>query len=215
MRRLTCLAALSLAAYAVALRPRLLRWGATDEEVHSPFPGAELVPGGTRSATMAVTIDARPSKVWPWLVQMGYGRAGWYSWDYLDNFGRQSSRELHAEWQNVKAGDYLSGPHVSELERKAWEVAALEPEHFLGLRSRIRGSESLWAFWLKELPGGKTRLLVSGYWRTDPAWLRPIFSFAFLEWTHWIMQVKQFAEIKRRVARSTTCYWYHAKRLMM
>jgi len=194
--------AVSLAAYAAFMRPHILRWGATDEEVHAPFPGAELVPGGVRSGTMAATIDAPPSKVWPWLIQMGYGRAGWYSWDYLDNLGRQSSRTLHPEWQDVEVGDYLSGPNVSELERKAWEVAALETERFLGLRSRIRGSESLWAFWLKELPGMKTRLIVSGFWRTDPAWLRPIFGFALLEWTHWIMQMKQFAEIKRRVERA-------------
>lgn len=203
MRRFAVLAALALGVYAAFLRPRLLRWGATDEEADAPFPGAELVPGGTRGGTMSVTIDAPPSKVWPWLLQMGYGRAGWYSWDYLDNFGRPSSKKLHPELQNVKVGDYLGGPHVSELERKAWQVAALEPERFLGLRSRIPHSESLWAFWLKELPGGKTRLLVSGYWNMEPRWLQPFISFAVLEWTHWIMQTKQFAELKRRVERST------------
>src|SRR5579872_3099497 len=196
--------ALSLAAYAAFVRPRILRWGAADEEVNAPFPGADLVPGGLRGATMATTIDAPPAKVWPWLVQMGYGRAGWYSWDYLDNLGRHSAQTLHPEWQNVKTGEYLSGPNVSEPERTAWEVAALEPQRFLGLRSRIRGSESLWAFWLKELPGKKTRLIVSGYWRTDPAWLRPVLSFAFLEWAHCIMQMKQFAGIKQRVAKSAT-----------
>ena len=180
------------------LRPRILRWGASAEEAASPFPGAELVPGGTRGGTMAVTIDAPPRTVWPWLVQMGYGRAGWYSWDYLDNFGRHSSRALHPEWQTVKVGEYLSGPNVSALERTAWEVAALEPERFLGLRSRIPHSESLWAFWLKALPAEKTRLVVSGYWNMQPRWLQPFVSFTLLEWTHWIMQMKQFAELKHR-----------------
>ncbi len=201
MRSFAALVAVALAAYGAFVRPRLLRWGATDDEVNSSFPGADLVPGGTRSATMAVTIDAPPSKVWPWLVQMGYGRAGWYSWDYLDNFGRPSAKRLHLEWQNVKVGDYLGGPHASDLERKAWQVAALEPERFLGLRSRIPYSESLWAFWLKELPDGRTRLIVSGYWNMQPRWLQPFMSFAVLEWTHWIMQTKQFAELKRRVER--------------
>ena len=198
MHKLIALGALAIAAYGFFIRPRLLHWGATEEEAGSPFPGAELVPGGTRSGTMAVTIDAPPSEVWPWLVQMGYGRAGWYSWDYLDNFGRRSSAELHPEWQNISAGDYLGGPDVSELERKAWEVAALEPERFLGLRSRIPYSESLWGFWLKEQPAGKTRLIVSGYWNMRPRWLQPFMSFAVLEWTHWIMQTKQFAGLKRR-----------------
>lgn len=204
MRSFVRFAALSLGAYALLVRPRLLRWGATDDEVNSAFPGAELVPGGTRGATMAVTIDAPRSDVWPWLVQMGYGRAGWYSWDYLDNFGRHSADTLHPEWQNVKVGDYLSGPNVTELERKAWEVAALEPETFLGLRSRIPHSESLWAFWLKDLPGGKTRLIVSGYWNMQPRWLQPFMSFALLEWTHWIMQMKQFAQLKHRVEPKTS-----------
>lgn len=201
MRKLAVLAALSLGAYALFIRPRLLHWGATGDEVNSPFPGAELVPGGTRSATMAVTIDVPPSKVWPWLVQMGYGRAGWYSWDLLDNFNRRSSQTIHPEWQDIKVGDYLGAPHVSELERKAWEVAALEAGRFLGLRSRIPNSESLWGFWLKDLPAEKTRLIVSGYWNMRPRWLQPFVSFALLEWTHWIMQTKQFAELKRRAER--------------
>ena len=71
--------------YLKVVRPRLLRWGATGDEVQGPYPGAELIPGGTRSATMAATIDAPPSRVWPWLVQMGTDRAGWYSWDRLDS----------------------------------------------------------------------------------------------------------------------------------
>lgn len=204
MRRLAAIAAVALAAYSVFVRPRLLRWGATDEEVNTPFPGAELVPGGTRGATMAVTIEAPPNEVWPWLVQMGYGRAGWYSWDYLDNFGRPSAKRLHREWQNVKVGDYLGGPFVSELERKAWQVVALERERFLGLRSCVPHSESLWAFWLKAVPSGRTRLIVSGYWNMQPRWLQPFMSFAVLEWTHWIMQMKQFAELKRRAERRST-----------
>jgi hypothetical protein len=69
--------------YALLVRPRLLRWGASDDELESPFPGADLVPGGVRTATMAVTIDAPTSRVWPWLVQMGTDRGGWYSWDLL------------------------------------------------------------------------------------------------------------------------------------
>jgi len=62
--------------YALAVRPRLLRWGATDEELARPYPGAGIIPNGTRAATMAVTIEAPPAQVWPWLVQMGYDLAG-------------------------------------------------------------------------------------------------------------------------------------------
>jgi hypothetical protein len=83
--------------YAAWVRPQLMRWGASDEEVTGAYPGAELVPHGQRAATMAVTIDALPDQVWPWLVQRGGDRGGWYSWDRLDNGGRPSATEIHPE----------------------------------------------------------------------------------------------------------------------
>lgn len=217
VRKLAVLLTASLAAYAFIVRPRLLRWGAAATEIDAVYPGAELIPGGTRSATMAVMIDAPPSKVWPWLVQMGYRRGGWYSWDYLDNFGRRCADRIHPEWQNIKVGDMLVGPGASRMESESWQVAALVPERFFGLRASFdlqhgrrfdpaKGrpryfTDSLWGFLLEPLPGDKTRLIVSGYWRLEPRWLQPFASFAFLEWTHWIMQTKQFANIKLRAER--------------
>ncbi len=198
-------------AYALVVRPRMLRWGATDEEVDRAYPGADLIPDGERSATMAVTIDAPPARVWPWLVQMGTDRGGWYSWDRLDNWGRSSVERIHPEWQEISLGDRLAGtPDGSQ----SWEVAALEPERFLGLRMSLdlRGrpfdpagphpsayTDSLWGFLLEELPGGKTRLIVSGYWALRPRSLQPLASVLFLEPSHWIMQTRQFANLKRRI----------------
>src|SRR5688572_6469223 len=80
------------------MRRRMLRWGATREETRGPAPGAGIIPGGKRGSTMATTIDAPPLRVWPWLAQMGFDRAGWYSWDRLDRGGIPSSRTLHPEW---------------------------------------------------------------------------------------------------------------------
>jgi hypothetical protein len=88
-------AGLAAVVYGRWVRPRLLHWGASDEEVAGPFPGSDVVPGGRRGATMAVTINAPPDQVWPWLVQLGGDRGGWYSWDHLDNGGRPSAREVH------------------------------------------------------------------------------------------------------------------------
>lgn len=210
-RKIASILCLTTGIYALVMRPRMLRWGATDEEVQRSYPGADLVPGGTRGATMAITIDASPARVWPWLAQMGYGRAGWYSWDKLDNFGQPSSEELHPEWQEIHLGDFLA-PEQGVTSR-AWEVAALEPERFLGLRAsfdlrnarwfdpngpRPRWSTlSLWGFLLEPLPGNRTRLIVSGYWALRPKWLQPLMSVLFLEPEHWIMQTRQFANLKR------------------
>jgi hypothetical protein len=202
-------ALLALVSYIVLIRPRLLHWGATDDEVQAEYPGRELIPGATRSATMAVTIDAPPSRVWPWLVQMGYGRGGWYSWDRLDNWGQKSADRLHPEWQQIALHDGLP----SMPDNKAWwEVAALEPERYLGLRASMSLSgkpfdpsgkrprfftDSIWGFLLIETGNGRTRLVVSGYWLLQPRWLQRPFSLLFLEPSHWIMQTRQFRNLKR------------------
>jgi proline iminopeptidase len=206
-------AAALVGVYATVVRPRLLRSGATAEEVRSPFPGSDLVPGGVRGATMAVTIDGPPRLVWPWLVQMGRGRAGWYSWDRLDNGGVPSADRIHPEWQNISVGDRL----LSTSDGEHWfEVAAVEPERFLALRATfdIRGrqfassglrprayTDSTWSFLLKELPEQRTRLIVSGYQTGRPRLVQALTGFLIWEPSHWIMQRRQFTNLKRRAKR--------------
>jgi hypothetical protein len=208
------LAALALfGAYALGVRPRIVRWGATDEEALRPYPGAGLIPGGERGTTMAVTIDAPPAAVWPWLVQMGVDRGIWYTWDYWRPWGLRSADRIHPEWQNISVGHHMpSVPDGSVW----WEVAALEPARFLALRMSVdlvgrpfdpRGkpprfySDSVWSFLLNSLPGGRTRLVVSGYWAFRPRWLRGMVAFLLLEPSTWIMQTRQFQGLKRRVER--------------
>jgi hypothetical protein len=204
------------AVYGLWVRPRLWRWGATDEEVAGPFPGADLVPEGERGATMAVTIEAPPDQVWPWLVQMGGDRAGWYSWDRLDNGGRPSAHEVHPEWQDLSLGEYVKYWRAGGLV-DAWEVAALEPNRFLGLRglTDLRGREldpkrprpsayveGLWGFLLNELPDGRTRLVIGGYQAIRPRWLeRFVFYWLYVPVT-WIMQARMLAVLKRDIERA-------------
>lgn len=212
-RNLLLAAALALGGYILLIRPRMLRSGTTSDEVARPFPGQGIVPGGTRGGTMATTIGAPPSAVWPWLVQMGYGRGGWYSWDHLDNWGSASVESLHPEWQQISVGDRLP----SMPDNKAWwEVAALEPEHFLALRASMTldgkpfdpatehpkyYTDSTWSFELEPLSGDRTRLIVSGYWAMQPRWLQPVLNLVFLEPAHWIMQKRQFANLERLATR--------------
>jgi proline iminopeptidase len=199
--------------YGAWVRPRLWRWGATEEEAAGPYPGADLVPDGERGATMAVTIEAPSDQVWPWLVQMGGDRGGWYSWDRLDNGGRPSAQEVHPEWQSLAVGD-----HVKYWTRggavDAWEVAALERNRFLGLRGLydLRGRnldpkrprpsayvEGLWGFLLNELPGGRTRLVIGGYQAIRP---RRLGRFVFYVPVTWIMQARMLAVLKRKIERA-------------
>lgn len=161
---------------------------------------------------MAVTIDAPPSRVWPWLLQMGCDRGGWYSWDRLDNGGKPSAVIIHSEWQQVVVGDrWASTPHG----RGWFQVAALERQRFLALRAplQLRGSpfdptgprprfysDSAWCFLLRELPGERTRLIVSGYSAGRPRLLLAIAGLLFWELAHLIMQARQLAGLKWRAA---------------
>lgn len=190
-------------------------WGATAEEVAAPFPHADLVPDGRRSTTMAVTIDRPPEQVWPWLVQMGWGRAGWYSWDLLDNAGRRSATEIHPEWQDLAVGDqmkYWSLGHVAD----AYRVAFVEPGTFLGLYgcTDYRGHwldpkgprpssymEALWGFLLEERPDGRTRLVISGYQTFRPRWVERFAPWILLALA-WPMQSRMMTVLKRNIERT-------------
>lgn len=115
--------------YIVFYRPRQLRWGATDEEIARGMPGDEIVARPVFNATRAVTVSARPAEIWPWLVQIGFGRAGWYSYDILDNLGRHNSEEILPEYQHLEPGDLIplgpgeaSGLYVKEIRPNEWMV---------------------------------------------------------------------------------------------
>jgi hypothetical protein len=212
--KLAALLAVSAGVYVLVVRPRMLRWGASDDELGAPYPGAEVIPGGQRGATMAVTIDAPPSRVWPWLVQMGCDRAGFYSWDRLDNAGVPSAERIHSEWQELGVGNRLA---ATPSGATWFEVAALEPERFLGLRAPINLRngrpfdtslprprfyiDALWGFQLKALADDRTRLVVSGYASARPRALAKIADLVFWEPAHWIMQTRQFANLKTRAER--------------
>jgi hypothetical protein len=110
--------------YVRVVRPRALRWGATDQEAARPLPGDGVVKKADYVATRAITIHAAPGQVWPWLVQIGSGRAGWYSYDRLDNAGVPSAAEIIPELQHLAAGDLV--PMVAGKDIGLW-VKELEP----------------------------------------------------------------------------------------
>lgn len=88
-------------------------WGATEEEIHGPVIGDDLCSEATLSATRSISIAAPPHVVFPWIRQMGLGRAGWYSYDWIDNFGRKSAFSIHEEWQDINSGDLIPAGPIS------------------------------------------------------------------------------------------------------
>jgi hypothetical protein len=211
---LSLASAAGLAVYMGAVRPRMKNWGANPDEVSKPLPGDELVSGAHGPSTMAATIEAPPSRVWPWLVQMGCDRAGFYSWDRLDNGGRPSAENVHPEWQDLEQG----GRITSTPDGKLWfDVATLERERALVLRASIdmRTSRSfdptgrmprawidgVWTFFLERRESG-TRLIVRSQGTGRPRGLADLANWLFWEPAHWIMQTRQFANLKRRAERT-------------
>lgn len=95
----------------------LRNWGARPTEIAGPMPGDDLfdAPPHHRVAvgTRSITIAARPKRVFDFLAQMGFGRAGWYSYDWIDNLGRTSAVDLHDEWMVSKAGDQVPGGPIA------------------------------------------------------------------------------------------------------
>jgi hypothetical protein len=93
--------------YLFLLRPWHTRWGATDDEVKAALPGDDEVPHPQVNVTRAVSIDAPPEAVWPWLVQIGYHRAGWYAYDLFDNDNVASAETILPALQQLEIGQVL------------------------------------------------------------------------------------------------------------
>ena len=113
--------------YVTLLRPWQLRWGATNEEVNRSMPGDDVVKVPSFNSTRAVRIKASPKDIYPWIVQMGLNRAGWYSYDWLDNLARKSAEEIFPVFQNVQVGtlipmspDYNYGLWIKDFETNGW-----------------------------------------------------------------------------------------------
>lgn len=188
-------------------------WAATPAERIRPLPGDELIPGAP-PGTMATTIDAPPDAVWPWLAQMGCDRAGFYSWDRLDNGGRPSAKEIHAAWQDIVAGSRI----VSRPDGSAWfTVARCDAPYTLVLRASLdlrgrpfdavgsrprRYTDGVWGFHLAPLEHGRTRLVVRSASHGEPRRLTGIANAVFWKPAHWVMQTKQFHELRHRAAAS-------------
>jgi hypothetical protein len=164
------------AAYILVVRSWHLRWGATGQESRESLPGDDLIADPDLTATRAIPIRAAADQVWPWIAQLGQGRGGFYSYDFLENLvgcDIHSADRIESEWQDVGVGD-----QVRLAPKVGLAVAFLERGRSLVLRGGIPVGNTAppydftWAFVLRDEPDGTTRLLVRERYAYTRSWAR-------------------------------------------
>jgi hypothetical protein len=185
---------------AIADRRPLHCTGATADEASASLPGDDIIQNPTTIWNRGITIEANPAAVWPWLVQMGYGRAGFYVPEWVDRLvwrvPAASSSVLEPEFQHLAVDDIVAdGPNFMAY----WRVRIVDPERALvywtrrhpwhgapvdstdanALAKRERElvaggtyAECSWGFYLREISPGRTRLVIRTRAVSSPAWLR-------------------------------------------
>jgi hypothetical protein len=191
-------AGLAAGAYLRLFRHRCLTWGATPAEIARQLPGDELLTSADMVSTRAVTIDAPPAAVWPWLVQMGSGRGGAYTYDWIENLlglNMHSASKVLPEFQDVKVGDAFplgqGGPPM--------HVHVLDPEK--SLTYRFDDGNWIWSFNL-DSQNGSTRLVSRNRIATPNASFATRAVYALLmEPGSLVMERKMLLGIKQRAEK--------------
>jgi hypothetical protein len=171
-----------------------LRWGATPAECSAPMPGDRLLPGAQYRCTRAITVRAQPTEVWPWLIQAGCLRAGFYSDDLLDNLAHPSAERIMPEWQDLRVGQRVPMSPTPSPDT-AFVVAAFETGRWL-LWSK---PDSTWSWVLTADGDGGTRLVTRV--RARYLWRRPVsagVSVLLMEFGDFAMMRRMLLGIRRR-----------------
>jgi hypothetical protein len=187
-------------AAATFARARQLRWGASAQECDASLPGDDLIVSPDLTATRAITVRASAVQVWPWIAQLGQGRGGFYSYDFLENLAGcdiHSADRVVPGWQDVKIGDTVKLAPAVGLD-----VAALEPGRSLVLRGGVPIGDAsppydfTWAWVLRDKPDGTSRLLVRERYAYTRPWARFIVEAA--EAVSFVMSQKMLRGIRDR-----------------
>ena len=196
-------AAIAVALLTPLFQARRARWGATNAEVQHSLPGDDLVPHPKGGYTHAITIRASAADVWLWLVQMGQGRGGFYSYEFLQNLvGCQihNADRIIPGFQHLEVGDSV------RLHPKAppLQVAAIEPGRVIVLYAgEYIQNGSTWVFFLDELDEGTMRLIARFRFDCKPSLGNMLGYSFFLEPISCLMQRKMLLGIKQRAEATT------------
>lgn len=176
-------------------RQKYINWGATEEELVQPLPGDELM--DHPASNHAITIHAPVEAVWPWLVQIGQDRAGFYSYSFLENLVRadiHNADRIVPEWQHLKKGDMIRlGSKEVYGDSTLLPVTELEEKQFIVLKG--------WGtFVLKPIDNKTTRFIIRSHGRKE-SWLQRILVFLFFDPIHFVMERKMLIGIKERAEK--------------
>ena len=192
------------AASAVLLRMRYLHWGASTAERTEVLAGDELLPDADQIATRAITINAAAEAIWPWLVQLGQGRGGFYSYTWLENLVPKedihNADRIVPAWQQISVGaEVRLHPEVKLRVAIAQPAAALVLVGAVPMGKTAPPYKFSWAFVLLPLPDGTTRLVVRERYHYTHRWAALIVQPAQLVSS--LMSPKMLHGIKTRVER--------------
>ena len=211
MRKVTMIGAAGLGAYVLFFRPWQRSWGASDEEMYCTLPGDELVHHADVVETRVVTIKATPAAIWAWLVQIGQGRAGYYSYERLENLAglkMKNAEGINPDWQHLVVGDIVP----AESGGRGFKVYALEHDRALVLGGREGDTgvfegftqmfpEFSWAFILVPVDSEHTRLISRFRGSSQPSfWNKMI--VIFFEPIEFLMTSRMLLGIKKRAEQT-------------
>ena len=198
--------------YALFVCPWLRRWGSTDEEVQGRLPGDDLVPKPDWVSTRAIAIAAPPAKVWPWLAQIGYHRAGWYSYDFLHRLmgvagsvddPRRSAQRIVPELQRLRVGDeiriFAAGVFTVRRVNPPRLLLLTSGEGAFRLDARVGGMTWLWQ--LEPAGENRSRLLVRSRSDYGSLLIMRLLNLLLLEPGGFLMERKTLLNLRRLAER--------------
>jgi hypothetical protein len=193
---------LAAAMYAFVIRPWMLGWGSTVDERTRPLPGDEIDPDAAYVTTRATTIQTPASAVWPWLIQMGQDRAGFYTHNWVERLlrsGIPDTADIRPEWQHLEVGDLVRTNRDIGGKPMGWPVVAVDPGRSLVVASRSMPAGT-YAFVLDPIDEGASRLIVRD--RARWKWWEWPFATLVYEPLHAYMETGLISGVRRRAQRA-------------
>jgi hypothetical protein len=195
--------------YHFAVRGWCLRWGTTPAEVHATLPGDDLFPVYAGEATHAITIQASPQQVWPWLMQVGQDRSGFYSYTFLENLAgcdMPKVERLVPEWKPRSVGETVwfatprrfggQGRMIAAMVLPQRSFVMVSANDWESLQAGRRPQEAFWSFTLEPLGNGQSRLIARVRGGTPPTLASRAVGRLFWEPMHFVMEQKMLRTIR-------------------